>query len=484
MRCKSAFVFIFFLFLISFSSASFNFSENGSSINNQYGISDYLKAKINISFYNESVNTTFRDSLGNSITLGNLLNKTSGYDYSFYDINNNTINSAFHVLEFNKANFSMPGTLGNFTYQLNFSNFTLFNEKIEIISTSSSMDEIIDEKYAELNKVKIEIKKYDLSIQKILNEFLKITSVESELAKIEAQYKKADTIEEYNQVLENLSYIRVPEKISENVNTNSITFYPNRATINLEVLKSIEDGSYEENEEGYLDAVYTWNQDNLDTKITFKEMLINYDSGEQDNLRIFQFIFDKREMKNEAYFIVKDMSNLSFYGNYSQTQELGYTYINLYDISDEIIFSTTENVNFLSVPVFISPTLSHLTPTTVGPYEEPDSKLSKWILFGLVIFLLVLIAAIAYIILQMWYKRKYENYLFKNRNNLYNIMTYIQMAKKKGMEREEIMKNLKKAGWTKEQTNYALRKYEGKKIIGIIEKPLKRVIEEIEKKPK
>ena len=84
-------------------------------------------------------------------------------------------------------------------------------------------------------------------------------------------------------------------------------------------------------------------------------------------------------------------------------------------------------------------------------------------------------------VLQAWYRKKYENYLFKNKNNLYNIMTYIQNAKKKGMERNEIIENLKKAKWTREQINYAIRKYEGKKIIGIIERPFKKVLEDINK---
>ena len=62
-------------------------------------------------------------------------------------------------------------------------------------------------------------------------------------------------------------------------------------------------------------------------------------------------------------------------------------------------------------------------------------------------------------------------------------MTYIQNAKKKGMPRDEIIKNLKKADWTGEQIRYALNKYEGKKIAGIIERPFNKVMQELEKSP-
>ena len=57
-------------------------------------------------------------------------------------------------------------------------------------------------------------------------------------------------------------------------------------------------------------------------------------------------------------------------------------------------------------------------------------------------------------------------------------MTYIQNAKKKAMPRDEIIKNLKKADWTGEQIRYALNKYEGKKIAGIIERPFNKVMQE------
>jgi len=486
MRCKSAFIIVFAVFLLGMASASFNFSENGSSMINQSEISGYLEANINISFHNESLNSTFNDSLGHSIKLGVLLGRVYDYNYKFNDSTNTTVDSGFQILKFDNANFSMPKTAGNITYQLNFSEVQIFKKTISITSTKSLVKARIDEKYTQLNSAKTSIKTYDLFIQKILNEFLNMTSLEYDLKKVEIQYTNAKTEEEYNSVLQNLSYIKIPKTISETVTADSITFYPKREIINLDILKSIGEGDYGENAEGYIDAIDLWNVENLKTKISFKEILINYESGAGVTLRVFQFEFDKREMKNDSYFIIEDISNLKFEENVLLTKELGYYYINLGDISDKIIFSTTEDVDFISVPVFISPTLDNLNPVEVGPFPPggDENKLSKWLLFGLIIFLLLLIAVISYIVLQNWYRRKYENYLFKNRNNLYNIMTYIQTAKKSGMEREDILKNLKKADWTREQINYAIRKYEGKKILGIIEKPFKKIIEDIERRPK
>jgi hypothetical protein len=415
--------------------------------------------------------------------LGSLLSRISGYDYNFNDSTNTTINSNFQILKLDNANFSMPNTAGNFTYQLNFSGVQLFNETIAMTSIKNAAKAKIDKEYAELNASKAEIKTYNLVVQQILNEFLNITSVEADLNEVETQYKNANTDEEYSGVLTNISNIKIPEQISVAVNTALITFYPDRTIINLDVLKNIKEGNYNGTDEGYIDAIYSWNDNNLKTKVSFNEIVMNYNSGTNDTLKIFEFEFDKREMKDDAYFIIKDISNLKFENNISSTEALGYTYINLNDISDSIIFSTTEDVDFLNVPAFISPTLDNLKPVEVGnvPDASKENKSSKWVLFGVIVIILILIAIIAYVILQRWYRRKYENYLFKKRNNLYNIMTYIQNAKKKGMDREEMIKNLKKSNWTREQITYAIRKYEGKKIIGIIDRPFKKFIAEVER---
>ena len=69
-------------------------------------------------------------------------------------------------------------------------------------------------------------------------------------------------------------------------------------------------------------------------------------------------------------------------------------------------------------------------------------------------------------------KRKYEEHLFKNRNNLFNLITYIEHARKKGLKGNEISKKLKKSGWNSEQIAYALKKHAGKRT-GMAEIPIK-----------
>ena len=90
-------------------------------------------------------------------------------------------------------------------------------------------------------------------------------------------------------------------------------------------------------------------------------------------------------------------------------------------------------------------------------------------------FFLFIAGIAVYIFLQQWYKHKYETYLFKNRNFLFNLINYIDNQKKKGVKESEIFRKLKKAGWNSEQVNYVLRKYLGKRT-GMLEIPIERIL--------
>lgn len=488
MRCRNvfvAFIVVFFVFLINIEamgivSASFTLSEEGSLLVTEYGISDYLEADMNISFFNESLNSTFEDSEGNSIQLGALLAGAPEYFYIFYDTSNTTISSAFQILTLTGVGFQMPSTTGNITYQLNLSEENIFEEIVEITEPGDSIEEILNEKQNSLNELKTEISEYDFFVQDALNEFLNTTETENKLLELEAQYENAETNEEYDAILENLSAVKIPNSIDREISVNSVIFYPERENVNLDILSEIGGGGYT-NAEKYFDLIFLWNTENLPTTITFREIRIRYPNNEEYALKVFRFEFDKTNLEEEAYFIAEKMENIEFEDlEYQLGETNGYLYLTINDVSDTVVFSTTEEMDFLYVPVFISPSIDSLNSMAIGPVE-PWKKTPRWALFTVLIIILLMIGVVAYILIQMWYRRRYEAHLFKTRNNLYNIMIYIQNAKKRGMQKEEIIKNLKKAGWTREQINYAIRKYENKKIIGIIHKPLNMGSEETKK---
>ncbi len=471
MRCKGVFILVFAVFFIGLASASFEFSESGSSIVEKYQPSETLKADLNISFLNQSLNSNFTDSFGNYIYLNELLDENEDYHTIFFDLSNTSISSAFQTLSFNFTGFQMPSIEGNFNYIITLNGEEVFEKTFEISSSETAIEEALEEKKSLLNASKHEISTYDGYTQNLLREYLNTTRIEPELEYIEENYESLTT-EEQEELLNNMSSIKIPTDIRQISYTEPITFYSERGIINLEVLAGINGGVFSGNEQEYLDAIFLWNTQNLITKVVYKEVEIEYSEEEKERLNVFLFTFERIGNPGEAYIIVQNTGDIIFEDITLPIQEqAGYLYLSLNEVYGTLGMVTKENYNFMNFPLFVSPAIDSLTPINVGNYERWEAQ-KKWMLFGLILFLVLFIGAITYILLQIWYRKKYETYLFKTKNNMYNIMIYIHNSKLKGIPKEEIEKNLKKAGWTKEQISYAMQKYHGKKIAGMIHQPM------------
>mgnify|MGYP001561540546 CR=1 FL=1 len=214
--------------------------------------------------------------------------------------------------------------------------------------------------------------------------------------------------------------------------------------------------------------------DNLDIKITYEEIIGSYEQHDEKILKIFEINIDK--IAGEDYYILlNNISGLKFDKNYGEKTEDNYVYIG--STGDEkITFLTTGDIDFIDLPVFMAPPLTKLNVAIPSVVCNNDGVCDKnagenwktcrdcseswtilWVIAGIFI-----IGLAGYIALQIWYQRKYENHLFKDRNSLYNVVQYINLAKDRGIEENKIRQNLKKAGWGGEQISYALKKYHGR----------------------
>ena len=70
---------------------------------------------------------------------------------------------------------------------------------------------------------------------------------------------------------------------------------------------------------------------------------------------------------------------------------------------------------------------------------------------------------IVVILIARWYRRRYESYPFKDRNDLYSIRNYIHSEKVKGINNRDMKKNLRKSRWTSEQISYVMKRYASRK---------------------
>ncbi len=357
------------------------------------------------------------------------------------------------------------------------------SEKIFDISVGSPkeiINKILKKMLGDLSNIKEQIEEFPTFYQDSLEPLLDTDSLEDKLEEIQQANASASDEEDYSSILAELLKLNIPESLSTSISADSISYYPDENNINLDILKTIGGGDYDTSDEDkYIEAIFGWNQENMETKITFNELSAEYEDVEEPILKIFELNINKKNDTSNPYLILRELDDLKFKEDYSEKSESGYVYIHLDEPQTTITFSTTEDVSFTDLPLFISPAINELS-IMKGPNEK-NEQLLKLAIFILILFLLAIIGIVSYIILQEWYKKKYENYLFKNRNDLYNLISYVQSSKKEGLEDKEIISKLKKSGWKYEQINYVIKKYAGKRI-GMPEIPIGKIFSKFKKK--
>ncbi|MBU2615710.1 MAG: hypothetical protein KKC19_01260, partial [Nanoarchaeota archaeon] len=348
---------------------------------------------------------------------------------------------------------------------------------INVTSPKELINTTLNKFNLDLNNIKKEITSQSLSSQLILNSVLRISNITEEISLLKNRYSNAETNQDYQEIVSRILMLKVPEKIILTTKANEIKMFPEENLVNLNILKEISGGEYDGDESQYKEAVAFWQQENVDVEINFEEFSAEYVSEIKPLAGIFEIKVTKKKDISHDYYLIMPKQNLEFT---SPIREEGdYIYVNLKDVS-KINFYTTEGINLEDIQAFVAPPINRLAVQNQFPSNKNGNISKELILIMSLIFLLVL-AITTYIILQQWYKKKYEKHLFPNRNDLYNIMHYINNAKKKEHTHEEIEKNLKKAGWHTEQIKYALKKYEGRRT-GMMELPLPRFIKEPKEK--
>ena len=356
--------------------------------------------------------------------------------------------------------------------------------RITVGSVSVVVGDLLQEKKTNLGIIKNKIKDFSAFEQKVLKETLNIDAIETDLDLADTANTDADIEEDYQAILKDLLDMKVPKMISLSSTANSIIFYPKKTSINIDVLTEIAGGDYDSSKENkYINAVLGWNVKNVDITVTYKEITSSFEDHDELLLNTFEVdVTKKAGSEEDPYIILKKVAGLTFAEDYSKEEKSGYFYIPLVEESKKIVFATTEEIDFIDLPLFVSPSISKLSLVDfdISPLDD-YGKLKKWALFVLIILLLIIIGIILWVVLHAWYKKKYENYLFKNKNHLYNLFTWIENAKKRGVDGGKIKTQLRRAGWTSEQLRYALRKHSGKRT-GMPEIPIGKIIKRSKQK--
>jgi len=327
---------------------------------------------------------------------------------------------------------------------------------ISVQSSKETSNKTLTELETNIKTINNQIMNLDSFTKAKIIEDLNLTYIDNQIKILRIQFNKATNEADYIQIINELNQITLPEAIIQ-TSTNYVSYYPETTDIDLDSLVTISMSYYDkENAAKYIDAILYWNQLNLDTKISMKEISYKYDSNLIPLMKTFSLQFTPKEyLDNDTYLIIGYLENLQFNTNFSQKEGYAYTKING---KTSVSFSTTSDVDFIGLPLFISPSIDSLPVFT----EEITEHKTPWWILAIIFAVVIIIAFIVYLILRKWYDKKYEKNLFPNRNNLYNLITYINNQKAKGVPEEDIKESLRKAKWSNEQIRYVVRKYLGK----------------------
>jgi PKD repeat protein len=390
----------------------------------------------------------------------NSTNPISKYSWDFGDGDSQNTTTAETTYTYDEeGDYSLKITVQDSTGKISSKSFDITVGPASIIVPT-----LLDEAETNILNLKSQISDFSDFEKRGLNSSLNLDGTEQTIKQLQSDSETATSESDYQNILGELLKINVPSEIIRTASSNGLIFYPDSSNINLDILSQISGEDIPTGQEdNYKNAILSWEGENTNMLVVYNEISGIYGGDEKPLLKTFQVTITKNGTDANPYLIIQEMNNLMFDKNYSMQEDSGYVYMTLDEPQTNIIFSTSDDVNIVSLPMFVSPKISDLVPVSenVTQFQE-NSK--KWIIFGIVVGAVILVAIGLWIGLHMWYKIKYENYLFKNRNNLYNIITYIESEKKKGTEEREIKNKLRKAGWNSEQIGYALKKDAGKKI--------------------
>ena len=347
---------------------------------------------------------------------------------------------------------------------------------ISVLSPRDRIKERIDKEKASLAGVAAQIDL--LAGKEKIKDALGMDELNKDILDIERAYTNAFSSsstkpEDYIAIMKNLENLEIPRGIAKS-QTASLIFVDDYENIEPEVLGELFDdedtSKASKNIEGYKWGIYRWAYENLEVNLNYDLISAYYDTKpKQDLASNFELtITPKKEINYPVYIVIKkDEDDILFKNQYDEESigsTSGTTGVKLsLDSTKTVSFSVLEMVLFNELPIFISPSLEEIN---VGGSIAPPKKLKNNFFTSFLIGLLILLAAafIAYIFLQEWYKKNYEKSLFKNQNELYNLISFISNAKKQGMKEEDMKKRLREQKWKNEQIDYAIRKFKGERV--------------------
>ena len=366
--------------------------------------------------------------------------------HTFDSIGNYTVKIALYK---GSAKVSSKSFIVSAQSPINAINTTIIKYKKDILNFKSQFDSL------------------SASYKEKINENLDIANMELQLTDLERAYKQAvssgATDLEYVGIMGQLITLKVPTAIQPS-EINDINLIDDLDIVDAETISELFGDSGCINDEECNNAIVKWSMDEVDINVVNRILSVYYTDSIEDVMSEFEIKISPKELLSyKGYLIINEnREDLIFDGNYDISENSGDITGITFDLSGEnaINFALAEQTNIFSLPFYVSPELKELAISSPPGTTKPKSIWQ----FVLIFILLIFLAVAAYIFLKKWYRKNYESSLFKNKNDLANLLLFMRNAKLRNIPESEIKTKLKKTGWKREQVNHAIKKFHGKEI--------------------
>ena len=331
-------------------------------------------------------------------------------------------------------------------------NLTIKDYKIRIGNLSSQINS-----YPQWQKTEIE---------KAIN----VAELNASLAMLESDFKKAENDTEYEDVVSELIELDVPYSILKS-ESGKLPLEIGFENIDVSIIEGISNKDIDD-EELQL-SIIDWMDRNYDSSVDYEVVTA---LGEQESTDIFTkfkiSLNAKTETASGELIINYPKDEIVFVEQSGARGVEGATAIQISG-SKTIEFLVRERIAVEELGAYVSPDISAFSIDEREICEGSDCPQPEfpWSIFWIIIGILFIVMLITYIILQEWYKRNYERHLFRNGDDLYNMINFIYNGRHSGLPDGQIRGKLRESGWGGEQINYAFRKIDGKRT-GMFEIPL------------
>ena len=400
-------------------------------------------------------------------------NKSLTYKWDFGDdtIANTEVPSVMHIYA-DLKNYTLiieVSAGGNLTSKKSFS--------VGVISPEVAVNASLGFKRSALNGVVAELASFPAWYGGPLGKLINVDFYVGELDRIERARDNAFVDSDFIKVAEELYALDVPAAIGVE-HFDGPYLIANIGDIDIEPVEIIGGAISGATNAAYAGSILNWQNLNVDASfVSEKFSVLAYSDEQSDIFRTYSFDV-KLNYDRESYFVInKPFSELYFKESVGARKAGNATVIILpagSETSFEFYYESAEPTTF-----FVSPKLSSIVIEadidTSCNYnlvceeeygENSDTCRSDCKpVAGMIVYLILslVFVLILYSVLQIWYKRRYENFLFKDRRQLYNLLMYVTNARARGMTDDRIAAELRSQGWSSERVNYIIKKSIGKR---------------------